>query len=290
MLQNSFSSLFFYLVLQPLSRAPLSVLYHISNAFFFVMYRILRFRGKVVYANLRNAFPDLSAQEIEALARKFYRHLADLIMENIRTFSIPAQEARERLQVTNPELLHRFYDEGKSVLIVIGHYNNWEWVAAFLSQHLRHQVVAVYSPLSNAFFDRVLKASRSRFGTELIPKADTVRFFMQRKEPPFAVILAADQSPTFSKQVHWTTFLNQDTAVMTGAERFGQRYDFPVVFGHLKKVSRGHYALTFSLLEEHPTATGRGAVTEAHTRMLEKQILEAPEFWLWTHRRWKRKR
>jgi KDO2-lipid IV(A) lauroyltransferase len=281
----------YYFLLLPFSKLPPGILYGLADALHFLVYQIAGYRKKVVLANLSRAFPSWDNHRIKVVAGKFYRHLADLLVENICSWSMDATAARQHLQVVNPELLDRYHDQGKSVIIVIGHYNNWEWIAAMLPLWVKHRTIALYAPLSNRFFEKKLKAARSRFGTELIPKGDAVRFFADNKtRPPFAIVFAADQSPTFSKQVHWTTFLHQETAVMLGAERFGQRYDYPVVFGYAEKTGRGRYILRFELVAEHPAQSPNGEVTERHTRMLEDQILAAPQYWLWTHRRWKRRR
>lgn len=282
--------IFYFLVLYPLSRIPLNTLYFLARRAFFLVYRVAGYRKKVVLANLCAAFPDWSDRQVKAVAEKFYRHLAALLVENIHSWGMRPSEARDRLKVRNPELLDAFFEQDRSVILVIGHYNNWEWVAMLLPLWVRHRVVALYSPLSNHFFEEKLKVARSRFGTELVPKADAVKFFARNKDRPFAMIFAADQSPTFSKQVHWTRFLHQDTAVMLGAERFGQRYNYPVVFGHVQKNGPGQYVLFFELVTEDPASAPAGWITEKHTRLLEAQILQAPEYWLWTHRRWKRKR
>jgi KDO2-lipid IV(A) lauroyltransferase len=284
------SRILYFFVLAPLSKLPLKTLYAMARGAFFLVYRLAAYRKKVVFSNLHNSFPDWPDSRIGLVAEKFYHHLTELLAENIRLPAMGAAEARERLRVINPELLDSFYLQGRSVIIVIGHYNNWEWIAAMLPLWVKHQAAALYSPLSNAFFEEKQKAARSTFGTELVPKADAVKFFARNKDRPFAMIFAADQSPTFSKQVHWTHFLNQDTGVMLGAERFGQRYDYPVVFGHLRKLAQGRYELSFELVSENPAAAPAGWITERHTRLLEAQILQAPEYWLWTHRRWKRKR
>jgi len=284
------SRILYFFVLAPLSKLPLKSLYVLARGAFFLVYRLAAYRKKVVFANLRNAFPDWPDSRVRDVAEKFYRHLTELLVENIRLPAMGAAEARARLRVTNPELLDPFYERGRSVIIVIGHYNNWEWIAAMLPLWVKHQAAALYSHLSNTFFEEKQKAARSKFGTELVPKADAVKFFARNKDRPFAMIFAADQSPTFSKQVHWTHFLNQDTGVMLGAERFGQRYNYPVVFGHIRKLAQGCYELTFELISADPASAPAGWITERHTRLLEAQILQAPEYWLWTHRRWKRKR
>ena len=279
----------YYLLLRPLSLLPLSRLYPLSAVLSFLLYR-LGFRRKVVLDNLRRSFPAYSERDVRALALRFYRHFADLAIEGIRMFSMSREELVQRMRIANPELLDPFYEAGKNMFIVIGHYNNWEYLAAALAPQIKHRGAALYTPLSNAFFNAKWSEARGKYGLLLVSKHDSHRFIAQKHEEPVAVVMGADQSPTFSKHVHWTTFLGQDTAVMLGTEVYAKRYGFAVVFAHVQKIARGYYEATFSLLEDNAAATAEGDITERHARALEADILRAPEFWLWTHRRWKRKR
>ena len=279
----------YYLLLRPLSLLPLSMLYPLSGGVCFLLYR-LGFRRKVVLENLRKSFPERSAPEIRALALRFYRHFSDLLIEGIRMFGISREELLLRMRVVNPQLLNPLYDAGKNVFVVIGHYNNWEYLAAALDAQIKHRGAALYTPLSNAFFNTKWSEARGRHGLLLVSKHNSHSFITKRHPEPIALVMGADQSPTFSKHVHWTTFLGQDTAVMLGTEVYARRYGFAVVFAHVKTIARGYYEATFSLLEDHAAAAAEGAITERHVRALEADILRDPEFWLWTHRRWKRKR
>ena len=240
--------------------------------------------------NLTNSFPDKSEQEIKELARKFYAHLCDLIVESVKLFSISEEEIAQRFKVNNAEILQPFFDAGKSVIIVGGHYNNWEMLASGIDSQVPHDSVALYSKLSNAFFDDKMKSSRSKFGLRMVTTKDSFTYFKEKHDVPRMTIFGADQSPTYNKSVHWTTFLSQDTAVALGTERFSKKYNLPVVYGAINKEKRGYYSLDISVLCDNPTATSDGEITELHTKKLEEQILAKPEYWLWTHKRWKRVR
>jgi KDO2-lipid IV(A) lauroyltransferase len=244
----------------------------------------------VVLANLHNSFPDKNEQEIAVICKKFYAHLCDLIVESVKLFSITQKQIDKRFIVTNPEILQAYFDQGRDVLLVGGHYNNWEMLASAIDKQVPHDAVALYSKLSNAFFDGKMKSSRGAFGLRMVTTKESIHYFKEKHEVPRMTIFGADQSPTYSKSVHWTTFLNQDTAVALGTERFAQKYDLPVFYGAINKVKRGHYTLALSILFDDPKATANGEITEAHTRLLEKQIMAQPEYWLWTHKRWKRKK
>ena len=284
------SQLLYSLVLKPVSRLPLSATYYLSDFMFMIIYRLIGFRKKVVLENLQNAFPDMTETEIRRLAKDFYRHFCDLIIESIRMFSMPEAEVLRRCRALNHEMLEAIYRQGKSVLIVAGHFGNWELAALSLGLQISHQPVGIYHPLSDKFFDDKFRQSRSRFGMGLVAKNDTKKFFEEGKSQLSAVMFGSDQSPHNVRKAYWTYFLNQETAVMFGTEKYAKEYDYPVVFGRLRKVRRGYYEMSFELITDRPRETPYGYISERFTRMLEEQILEQPPFWLWTHRRWKRER
>ena len=284
------SRIAYYVLLKPLSLLPLSVLYYLSDFLFWVVYRVVGYRKKVVFTNLRHSFPGKGEAAIEAIAERFYRHFCDLIVESIRLFSMPEAEARARMQVANPELLQRFYDAGRSVLIGAGHYANWELVATIVDRQVAHQCVGIYAPLANAFFNRAIFQSRRRFGLELLPRREVKAWFRDNQDRRTAVLFATDQSPSNPKNAYWTRFLNQETGVLFGIEHYAVKYDLPVVFGHITRLRRGYYTFHFEVVEEHPKEAPYGAITERHIRLLEKDILAEPAYWLWTHRRWKHER
>ena len=280
----------YYLLIKPLSFLPLPVLHGISTVLYFLLYHLAGYRKKVVHANLVNSFPDKTPKEIESIMRRFYLHFCDLFVESIKIFSISEQEAIDRCRFKNPEVLEKFYQEGRSLLIIAGHYNNWEMAAIGYAQQTDYLSAGIYQPLRSAFFNNKAKASRGKYGLLLVAKNDTKQFFSDHKDQLTNTLFGADQSPTFSKKVYWTTFLNQETAVAFGSEKFAKEYNFPPVFTRINRIRRGYYELEFMVITENPMDTAHGEITEAHTRLLEQQIMEDPAYYLWTNKRWKRKR
>jgi KDO2-lipid IV(A) lauroyltransferase len=280
----------FYLFIKPLSLLPLPALFGLSDGLYFILYYIIRFRRRVVWDNLIRSFPEKDRVVLHHLMRQFYRHLSNLLVESLRMFSMEDKEALRRFVIKNPELLMPYFKEGRSVLMATGHYNNWEWLAMTLNPQVLHTAVGIYNPLRNPFFERKIQGSRGKFGIIMVPKKRSARIFENRKGDPSIYMMPGDQSPTYANQVHWMNFLHQDTAVFIGIEKLAKKYDYPVVFAHVHKIRRGYYECSFELITDSPKDTPYGFITESHTRMLEKNIHAAPEFWLWTHKRWKRKR
>lgn len=285
------TAFFYYLLLKPLSLLPLPVLHVISDGLYLIVYRLVGYRKKVVRTNIENSFPEKSPQEVQQMVRGFYRHFCDLLIESIKTFSISEEEAVRRCPAANTDIFERLYNEGRSFIFVGGHYANWELFAVAAAAIIPHQMGALYAPLSNPFFDKLIQKTRGKTGLRLFPKNEPDVMFEMMRSGPSAFIFGADQSPSSTKKkAHWTTFLNQDTPVMLGTEKFAKKYDLPVVFGGIYRISRGYYQFKSTMLTETPRATAEFEITEMHTRILEEQILTDPQYYLWTHKRWKHSR
>lgn len=280
----------YYLILKPLSYLPFRVLYILSDGLYLLLYRLIGYRKKVVYTNLRNAFPEKDQKAIDRIASGFYRHFCDLIIESIKIFSISKEEAIKRCTFQDPREFHRLYQENKNLLLVGGHYNNWELMAVSIDAQVPHQIYGLYRPLKNKFMNQKVNESRGKYGMILHPAKKVKAIYEAIHDTPFGVIFGADQSPTTSKKVYWMPFLNQETAVFYGVEKYARQYNAPVIYGHIHKVKRGYYKVTYEVLEENPGQSPHGRITQQHTLRLQKQILEDPTKWIWTHKRWKRKR
>lgn len=284
------SRILYYAFLKPLSYLPIGVLYIFSDILFFILYFVIPYRKEVIVTNLKNSFPEKSSGEIKQITKGFYRYLTDLMVETVWNMSISGKEAQKRLVVENPELLNAYYKKGKDVIIVVGHYNSWEFLLVAFNLMVKHKAAVIYTSLTDKFLDKIFKEFREKFGTRLVTKVDVKHVFQDGLGEPMAMIFGADQAPASSRRAHWTTFLNQDTAVAIGVEKYAIKYDLPVFFGALNKVKRGYYSIKLEMLVENPLETQPGEITEIHVKALEKLIREEPNYWLWSHKRWKRVR
>lgn len=267
---------------------PLRVLYVISDVFYYLNYYVVQYRKKIVFQNLRNSFPEKSDQEIKAIAKKFYRHFGDLFVETLKMMHMPLSESRKRITLKNPEILEKLYSKNKLITVALGHYNNWEWISMMsMSEFL---VISLYKPLHDPNFDRFMLKLRTMKGSILVSTTQTLRFLNSWNEPEkrgfFCFI--ADQSPLLKDIHYWTQFLNQTTPIFIGIEKIAVKFNLPVCFFRLEKVKRGYYQLEIVPITENPAGTKPYEITEAHVRLLEDDIRKKPEFWLWSHRRWKR--
>lgn len=283
-----FSAILYYILIFPISRLPLWLIYLIADVFYFVLRTVFPYRKKVITQNLQRSFPNKKPKEIDILLHKFYRHLADLLAEGIKNMSISQKELSKRLVVENPDILNQLYKKGKSVILVAGHYNNWEWMITSQNQLFPHQAIGIGKPLSNGFWDKKLNQLRGRYGMIIAHAKNFKEILETQKTHPVSVLVLTDQSPVDSRKSYWMSFLHQPTPVLFGAEMMAFTYDFPVVYYTMKKIKRGYYRVTLQTITEYPKITSWGEITEAHTRLLENDILNAPEYWLWSHKRWKR--
>jgi KDO2-lipid IV(A) lauroyltransferase len=273
-----------------MSLLPFWILYRISDLFFLMMYYVLGYRKKVVMENLRNSFPEKTEEELKKIAIAFYRYLCDLFLETFKSLSVSKKEMDLRCTV-NPDAQTLFKDlseRKKNIVIVMGHFGNWEW-AGNVFDYNKHQLYVIYHPLSNTYFNQLVIKMRTRFGTKLIEMRNTLRDMITHRNEINATAFIADQTP-FPENAYWTTFLNQDTPVFTGTEKIARKFNYPVVFVSIKRKERGYYEIFAETLFENPKETKEGEISEAHTRKLEKDIILQPEIWLWSHRRWKHKR
>jgi len=288
------STILFYLVLPFLylvSCLPLKIMYLLSDLLYLLIYRLFGYRKTMVTKNLENAYPDKFPEEIAQIRRSFYRYLCDLGLEILKTLTI-SPSAVERMFILDKEdkaLLEHFYHRKQSIVLVLGHMGNWELTGALFSRLRLHQLYVIYHPLANRHFEALRCKMRTRSGTKLYPMRETYKGMVKNQDQLTATAFIADQTPR-PDNAHWMTFLNQDTPVFRGTENVSKKFDYPIVYISVIREKRGLYHLRTELLAEHPGEFGENEITELHTRRLERDILEHPHTWLWSHRRWKHKR
>jgi Kdo2-lipid IVA lauroyltransferase/acyltransferase len=278
----------FYGLTRPLLWLPLPLLYLFSDFLYLLACYFPGYRKEVVFTNLRNAFPEKTGKELKKIARGYYRHMCDSFVESFAAINMSEKEFRKRFVWKNTGLLDLYYDKGRSVVSVFGHYGNWEWLST-LPVYTKYKVLALYKPLSNLYFDRFMKNLRQKFGVEVVPiiRSYPVIFKHHEENIPTLTFFLGDQRPLRDNIRYWTRFLNQDTPVMLGSEQIARKLNQVVVFFAINRIKRGHYEVEIIPVTDDPGSTAKYEITELQTRLLEAQILRNPEYWLWSHRRWK---
>lgn len=277
-----------YPILWLVSILPFPLLYGISDVMYVLVYRVFGYRTKTVKSNLKLAFPNKSDQEISDITTKFYHHLCDMIMESIKSMTISEKELKKRFTFTNIEEIHKVEQEGKSIALMCSHYASWEWIF-ILQRYMNHDGYAVYKRLNNTYFDKLVKRIRAKYNTYLYSNKEIVPilFKAKRNHQVCTAGFVADQSPKAEKALYWQNFMGIKVPVHVGAEVLAKRLDMPVMFYGVKKVKRGHYQTTFSTITLDPKSFKDFEITDAYIKLCEAQILDAPEYYLWTHKRWK---
>lgn len=274
-----------------ISLLPLWVFYRLSDGLYYLVYHVVRYRRRVVYANLRSSFPEKSEAEIERIAKEFYSFFCDYIVETLKLFSIGEKNMRKRMKFEGLDQVKEDFANGRSVSVYLGHYCNWEWISS-LGLHLDEQCGQIYHPLENATVDRLFLYMRGRFKAQSIKMDDTFLTILKWKKEGRKNIVGyiADQVPGYNNIHYWADFLHHDTPVFTGAERISKIMDTAVYYIDVERPRRGYYVARFikiaDSLNEHPVFFA----TEQYFRLLEKNIQRAPQYWLWSHKRWKRTR
>jgi len=279
-----------YPIIWLLSIAPFWLLYLISDFGFVVVYYIIGYRKEIVLNNLKLSFPDKPTQELLRIRKKFYRHFVDVFVEMLKTFTISNAHIKKHFKIENINLLEEIAGRGKSVIIVGSHYANWEWI---LSMNLHTDIpgYGTYTKINNVFLEDKIKSTRERFGGNMVLNKDTIRNMAKNHRDKKIGLygLLSDQSPQLHKAFYWADFMGVRVPIHTGAEMLAKRYDWAVVFMKIEKVKRGYYKVKYETITEQPKDYQDYQITDMFLKKAEKQIRENPNYYLWTHNRFKHK-
>ena len=272
-------------------KMPRRVLYFHSDVFFVIVCFLVRYRRDVVNKNLANSFPEKTQKERNQIARKFYHHFCDTFLETLYFDRMSVIEAKSCVKYLNPELPNSYLEQGRDVIVFLGHYNNWEWFANW-PLYSPHRFYPIYKKLKNVAFERFYHDLRSQFGAKPLERAASFRQLMSDHQDgtPSTSAFIFDQTTRVNDIQHWMTFLNQETPVILGAEKVAQKVDAVVLFIHSRKIKRGQYEANYELVTDHAGACPKFEITDKCMGLLEQQINNHPEFWLWSHKRWKHNR
>ena len=271
-----------------ISILPFRIFYWLSDFVYFLVYHVVGYRRKTVRENLALTLPHLSDTERKEIEKKFYQHMCDMFLEMIKTMSITPEEMEKRFTITNMDLFHEYENKGKSVVLVASHYASWEWLLT-LNKRMLFNGVGVYKKIANPYFDKLVRKIRGKYDAELVETKKAIPLMAQNQRDGILSLygLASDQSPKLDRIFHSMKFMGIEVPVHTGAEMLAKKYDLSVIFIKVQKVRRGYYAATIVPIADNPKEYENFEITEKYLREVEKQIYEAPEYYLWTHKRWK---
>lgn len=281
-------------ILYLLNKLPLRLLYLLADFIYLLIYYVVGYRRKVVRKNMRKSFPEKSEKELHKIEKEFYSNLCDYFVETIKYYGMSTQEVSKHIEFRGLDLLHKAIDSGHSCVCYMLHSFNWEYVTSLPAFYNDKDVVigAVYHKLYNQCFDKITRDMRAQYGADNVSMKNTLRHIIDitKKGKLFIYGFMADQIPKVEAMNHWVTFLNQDTAVFTGAEKIARRTHSSVFNLVMVKKARGKYVATFELMCEDASKCEEYAITNEYFRISEDIIRKYPANWLWTHNRWKRGR
>jgi len=282
--------IFVYPLLWLISRLPFKIIYFISDGVYALLYHVIGYRKKVVRNNLALVFPDKAEKERLLIEKKFYKHMCDMFLEMIKTMGISKKEIQKRFTVTNIEVLNGLEDKGINTMLMLPHYASWEWVLS-LNLQIKSKGYGIYQKIQNKYFDKLVRNIRGKFNTELISTRESRKILKAAKDSKKLTMVGiiSDQSPMVSKAKYWTEFMGITVPAHVGGEEICKTNNFVPVYLKVKKLKRGYYQGTFKVLFEEPTTVPDYEITDAFLRETEKSIREAPEYYFWTHKRWKHK-
>lgn len=277
-----------YPLLWIISILPFRLLYLFSDGLYILIYHVIGYRRKVVNHNLRLVFPNKTEDEIKTIRKKFYHHLCDMFLEMVKTMTISENELKNRFKILNPEEFQRLETLNKSIILMFGHYASWEW-SIVIENYINFKGLAVYKRLANPHFDKLVRTIRSKFNTTLISTKETINFIGNLENNNIKSITGfiSDQSPKVTNDVYWHDFMGINVPCFTGAERLAKKLDFTTAYLKVTKVKRGYYEAEIMTLAENSLEFPYYQLTDMFLHEVEKQIQEAPEYYFWTHKRWK---
>ena len=279
---------FFFLIIGLL---PFPLIYLISNFLSFILLRIIKYRVDVVRYNLKSSNLELSELDNKKLIKNFYSHFCDIYLEMIKLDRMNKIDVEKRLKVLNPEIANKYLKEDKSVILLVSHYGGYEWCTA-LDYFFEYKVAAIYTPLKDKELENLTIKSRARHGMKLISRYNALNDIrdLEKSGSNYMYGFMADQSPQIRKINYWTKFLGVEVPAFTGAERMAKELNIPVVFAKMSKLSRGKYEMRLELIAENPNEFKDFEITEKYLRLVEKQIHEKPDYYFWTHNRFKHRK
>lgn len=296
MAEKSKKGLTYYLVYGVLylhALLPFRLLYILSDFLYVLVYHIAKYRKRTVRKNLLNAFPDKNINEIIAIEKTFYRHLCDYFVESIKTLHISDKEVKKRMKFLQSDILDGWTKEGRSCILCLGHYANWEWVTS-IGFYLQSEPMLglIYKQLHNSAIDQLFLKLRHHFGATPIEMKSALRKMIKWEQEGVRMTVGflADQRPGRKQDKYWTTFLNQDTPVQTGMSKIAVHLGLPVAYLDITKVKRGYYEGRIEVISTPGSGDSPNAITEKYIRKLEETVLKEPAYYLWSHNRWKFKK
>ncbi|MGK0379268.1 MAG: KDO2-lipid IV(A) lauroyltransferase [Patiriisocius sp.] len=253
-------------------------------------YRIIGYRKAVVRKNIKIAYPDISEEKLKTIEKKFYHHFCDLFIEMIKTMGISEAEMNKRYVFKNMDVAGQYLNNNRDMILCLGHYASYEWILS-MNTYYDNNGYAIYKKIKNKYFDKMMRDIRGKWKTTLVinkeAKAKIAEVLKEKQKRAAMFGFIMDQSPSNDRNKHWAPFFSVKTPFFIGVESIAKEHNLPLVFLGVTKVKRGYYEATFTVITENPNDYKDFELTDKFANLLQKQIEIAPEFYFWTHKRFK---
>ena len=257
---------------------------HIATRFFALL--LNQYRKDIIGQNIDRAYPSISKEEIKKLSSDYIKQLGNVIGETLKGHSMNQAEIAQRFVFNNPEIANKYSNQGKSIILCLGHIGNWEWGQAVVSHYLNAKCVGVYKQLSSKSFDRYLLSKRSKFDVHLHSQKAILKYIIGNRDEVCVYIFIADQYPPSHPKMK-VNFFGIPTSCDSSIEKIASKYDLPVVYADIKNAGKHKYQTDLIEISSESASTEQGTITKQYASLLEQNIRREPALWLWSHRRWK---
>ncbi len=269
---------------------PLRIGYMFSTFFYIIIYYIVGYRKTIVRQNIRFAYPMITQKELKKIEQKFYQYLCDIFFETAKLSLWDEKQIKKHIQFDNLYPVEETLKNGKSISLFLGHYGNWEWVSSlglWIDKNIDKG--QIYKQLTDPISDRIMAENRSRFGVKCIEMRQTLRWVADKHQHNRTSITGyiADQSPTQEEAKFYVDFMNKRVPALVGAEKITKRYDFDAYYLDMQRTKRGYWKAEFVKLHPNPKDLADYELTEIFYRQLTQTIYRQPQYYLWTHNRFK---
>lgn len=261
-----------------------------------LLYHLFKYRRQVVEENIRLTLTHLSPEEQKAVGRRFYRHLAELMLHEARYAYRSDEQVRQLFRLEQTELLDQLYEAGhRQVFVLLGHIGPWELMGSS-ALHLdrnRYQLHVIYKQLHNPVADQLTREMREQHYAQCIEMTQLARTLIRHQsertdERLHIYCLLADQSPSYEQMRYASSFFGRTTPFVTGWSHLAIKLQIPLLFYEIRYDDPAkQWVGTFRLLCEHPTDKLQHQLIDDYVTLLEENIRLAPHRWLWSHKRWR---
>ena len=271
-----------------ISYLPFSLVKGVAKAFAWLLTHVVSYRKDIIQSNLSKAFSNINTSKIKEITTDYYQHLSDLVFETIKATSFTKSQLKDHFKGTTADLLHPYLENGQSCLLIGSHYNNWELGCMAFPLWMSYPIYTAYKPMSNSYIDQYINSLRTKWGMNMVPMPQVGRKIIEKKNQASVFLFLGDQSPASTKHAIWIDFLNRRTPFIHGIEKIARKTNYPVFYFSIKKRQWGTYEFVIQQIPFDTSSVSYGSLTKEYAKLLEQEIKNKPEKWLWSHRRWKR--